>query len=218
MLRKGALRLGGPFKLKSGRESPYFINFAALIDGESLTVLKRVFASFIHMLMSERRLEWVDFLFGPAYKGITIAALACVGLNELYGVNVRYLYDRKEQKMYGDIPMESVIVGAGFLKPDSKILLVDDILTTGLTKYEIVKRLELLGRGRVVGVVVGVDRQELSDERVGAAEQISKKLGVKVYSILNALRIFQSIKDRLSEDEIRMWIEYYNKYGSVKLT
>lgn len=226
LLRKGALRLPPsarePFILKSGRPSPYFINLGVLTDGESLATLKWAFASYIALLLERGEIEDFEYIFGPSYKGISLAALACEGLNELYGMDKRYMYDRKEEKAYGDISADRVIVGAGFFKPGQRILVVDDTITTGATKMDTFEKLKLLGPHKVVGLVVAVDRQErMGDvERVeerGAAEYIEEEVGVKVYSIQNVEGIYRIIRDSLDEDMRRLWVEYYAKYGTITL-
>ena len=226
LLRKGALRLppnaGEPFILKSGRPSPYFINLGVLTDGESLATLKWAFASYIALLLEQGEIEDFEYIFGPSYKGISLAALACEGLNELYGMDKRYMYDRKEEKAYGDTSADRVIVGAGFFKPGQRILVVDDTITTGATKIDTFEKLKLLGPHKVVGLVVAVDRQEkMGDaekvEERGAAEYIEEELGVRVYSIQNVEGIYRIIRDSLDEEMRRLWVEYYAKYGTVTL-
>ncbi len=104
LIKKGALRIAPNtkdlFVFKSGRKSPNFINIGALTDGESLTELKKILGNFIGSLLKEKKIEDFDFIFGPAYKGINLAVLACEGLQEIFGINKRYLYDRKEEKDY----------------------------------------------------------------------------------------------------------------------
>ena len=95
LIKKGALRIADSldnlFVFKSGRKSPNFINIGALTDGESLSKLKKAYATLIASLIEEGKIEKPDFIFGPAYKGINIACLAAEGLHELFGIDVRYL-------------------------------------------------------------------------------------------------------------------------------
>lgn len=217
LLKKGALRLGGPFKLKSGRMSPYFINLGVLNDGESLSKLRWILAGFTAILLNEGLIHDFEFIFGPSYKGINLAALTCEGLNEFFRLNKRYLYDRKEIKGYGDLAMDRQIVGGEFFRPGQRILIVDDTITTGQTKIKSIEKLRTLGEHKVVGVIVGVDRQEVADDGKGAVQYLEDLLGVKVYPILTAKTIYSLIKDELSEDDRSAWKEYYDKYGVVKL-
>lgn len=226
LLKKGALKIASNpkelFILKSGRPSTYFINIGALTDGESLSKIKWAFASYITLLRDEGKLEDFDFIFGPAYKGINLSVLSCEGLSELYGINKRYLYDRKEEKTYGDVSADKIIVGAGHFKQGQRILLIDDVVTTAETKTEALEKLKLLGDHKVVGLVLIVDRQEKMgdaekiDER-SATDFIDDEFGVKVFSILNTTTIFNLVKENIPREIKQCWIDYYDKYGAVKL-
>jgi aspartate carbamoyltransferase regulatory subunit len=226
LLEGGALRFPSspdePFILKSGRPSPYFINLGALTDGESLAKLKWAFASYIALLMEENELPEFDYVFGPSYKGISLATLACEGLNELYGMDKRYMYDRKEEKDYGDKSTDRFLVGANYFKAGQRLLVVDDTITTGITKVETIQKLKMLGEHEVVGVVIAVDRQEkLGDkekvENRSATQFLEQELDLKVHSIQNIETIYEQIKDTLEPEIKELWLDYYNKYGVVKL-
>ena len=226
LIKKGALRLPlspeDPFILKSGRPSPYFVNLGALTDGESLAAVKWAFASYIVLLREQGKIDDFDYVFGPSYKGIGLATLTCEGLNELYGMDKRYMYDRKEAKDYGDMSADRVIVGAGYFKPGQKVLVVDDTITTGTTKVESIEKLKLLGDHEVVGLIIAVDRQErMGDiekiEEHSAVQYLEEELGLKVFSIQNIKTIYGLIKGNLDEDLKKLWIDYYQKYGIVKL-
>jgi aspartate carbamoyltransferase regulatory subunit len=226
LIKKGALRLppnpNEPFTLKSGRQSPYFINIGALTDGESLAAVKWAFASYIRLLQEQRELEEFDYIFGPSYKGISLATLACEGLNELYGMDIRYMYDRKEEKDYGDKSADQLIVGASYFKPGQRILVVDDTMTTGATKVEVVEKLKVLGEHTIVGFVIAVDRQEkMGDleniEEYTAVQYLEQVLGLKVFSIENITTIYNLIKDNIDDGIKKLWTDYYNKYGAEKL-
>ncbi len=226
LLGKGALRIAPSvqemFVFKSGRISPNFINMGALTDGESLARVKRAFGNFIADLLSEGGLQDFDFIFGPAYKGIALAALACEGLSELRGINKRYLYDRKEEKTYADKKMDQIIVGSGYFKEGDKILIIDDVITTGDTKLEALEKLRALGKHDVVGMVLAVDREEkMGDatrvEEKGAVQNVEDRFGIKVFSILKMRRIYDLVKDKINDDIRKSWIDYYDKYGVVSL-
>jgi orotate phosphoribosyltransferase len=227
LLTKGALKIAPSsrqlFTLKSGRASPYFINMGSLTDGASLVQMKELLARYIALHLDEGDLDDFDFIFGPAYKGINLATLACEGLSELYGMNTRYLYDRKEEKAYGDVAADKIIVGADHFKAGQKILLIDDVTTTGETKLEALEKLKLLGPHTVVGLVLVVDRQERMGDaktvgRKSAMQRIHEEFKVKVLAILDARTIFTLVKDEVPDDVREYWINYYAKYGAVQLS
>ena len=226
LLKNGALKIASSsknlFMLKSGRLSPYFVNIGTLTDGDSLSKMKWAFSSFIALLLDEGKLEDFDFIFGSAYKGINLAVLACEGLSELYGINTRYLYDRKEEKNYGDVLADRIIVGSDHFKEGQKILLIDDVITTGITKIEALAKLKILGEHKIVGLLLAVDRQEKmgvkskTDEK-SPIEFIQQEFNFPVFSVLNSKKIFNIIKDHLSEEVRCYWITYYEKYGVTKI-
>jgi orotate phosphoribosyltransferase len=103
-----------------------------------------------------------------------------------------------------------------------RIIVVDGTITTGATKVESIEKLKLLGDHEVVGFIIAVDRQErLGDadnvEDRGAVEYLEEELGLKVFSLENIETIYELIKDSLDEKMRRLWVEYYDKYGTVKL-
>ncbi|OIO25891.1 orotate phosphoribosyltransferase [Candidatus Micrarchaeota archaeon CG1_02_55_22] len=214
------------FRLKSGRASPYFVSTGALSDGESQSVLKKAFAETIKKGLDNGTLEEFDYVFGPAYKGIPLAVLACEGLFEEYGLNKKVLYDRKEAKDYGDATGAASagqwLVGADGWTEGQRVLLIDDVITTGKAKYESLERLKLLPGLKLAGMVLVVDRQERlgTAEEVGAksaVEEINEKLGIKTSSILTASEIYSLRKDSFSPEVGSAWRTYFEKYGAVKL-
>lgn len=215
------------FKLKSGRASPYFISTGSLSDGESQSVLKKAFAETILAGLDHGTIKKFDYVFGPAYKGIPLAVLACEGLFEARGLNVKVLYDRKEAKTHGDATggdaAKQWLVGADDWKPGSSILLIDDVITTGKAKYESLERLACLPGHKIAGMVLVADRQERmgTADEVGeksAVQEINEKLGMQTASILTATEIYAMLSPKLPQDVAAAWKEYIEKYGAVKLT
>lgn len=225
LLKKGGLKISQSnedlFTLKSGRKSPYFINIGSLTDGESIHAIRKAYAGLVFNLLQEKQIEEFDFVYGPAYKGITLAALIAEGLFEK-GYDIRTLYDRKEAKDYGDLKADKVIVGAGWFKQGQKILIVDDVITAGGTTLESLEKLKLLGDHKVVGVVLAVDRQEKMGDaseigELSSTQMIEKTYHLPVYSILSMQELFGEIKSHLPQEVRSAWREYYEKYGVVKL-
>jgi orotate phosphoribosyltransferase len=223
LLAKGALKVAdganGMFTLKSGRKSPYFVNMGHLTDGEALRGVREAYAGAAARMVEDGAIEKFDYVFGPAYKGISLGALACEGLSELYGINTRFLYDRKEEKAYGDKAADKLIVGANHFEQGGRILIVDDVITTGGTKLDVFRKLEGLGEHRVVGILVAIDRQE----RMGDAERIEEKsasqsiwdeFGVKVHSIGTVEDMFGHLERTMSPEVRKAWLGYREKYGA----
>jgi len=226
LMEKGALRIADDasnlIPLKSGRKTTFFCNFGDLSDGESASTIKKAYATFIYSLLKEKKLEDFDFIFGPAYKGINLACLACEGLYELYGINKKYLYDRKEEKGHG-IAAEKSIVGSASFKQGQKILMIDDVITTGKAKIDALEKLKSLGDHKVVGLVIAIDRQDKTGDVVNigkhsAVQEMEINFGMKVYSFMTMQDIFSELKNSLPQEIRKAWIEYYNKYGVVKVS
>lgn len=223
LLGKGALKIAKGksdlFTLKSQRKSPHFINMGSLTDGESLQAVKEAYAGAAACMLNDGTLEQFEYVFGPAYKGISLGALMCEGLNELYGINTRFLYDRKEEKTYGDKATDKSIVGGNHFVKGGRILIVDDVITTGGTKLDVFKKLEELGEHKVVGIMVAIDRQErMGDaekvEEKSASQNIEENHGVKVHAIGTVEDIFRIVEKDLSPEIKETWLEYKKKYGA----
>jgi orotate phosphoribosyltransferase len=228
LLKKDAFKIakdgGSLFKLKSGRLSPTFVSIGALTDGESLTAMKKAYSQAALDGVRNGVLKDFQYVFGPAYKGINLCALTCEGLYEQFGRNTCYLYDRKEEKAYGEATRgtdaSKVIVGAEKFTPGGSILLVDDVITTGQAKYEVLDKIKLLGNYKIAGMVIAVDRQELlsdSSSSTSAVQTLEKELGIKTVAILTMQDIFSLVKESLALDVRRAWVEYYEKYGAVRM-
>ena len=230
LLKKNALKIaydpGSFFQLKSGRLSPTFISIGALTDGESLSLLKKSYSHAAIEGVKRGSLQDFGYVFGPAYKGINLCALTCEGLYENFSKNTCYLYDRKEEKAYGEATQGSdaskVIVGAEKFTQGGAILLVDDVITTGQAKYEALDKIKLLRDYTIAGMVIAVDRQELMGEgtQVGshsAVQILEAELGIKTVPILTMQEIFALVKDSLEKSVRQAWVTYYEQYGAVRM-
>lgn len=200
-------------ELKSGRTSPFFFNVAKMFNPRSLDIIGEAYARTIAKLLSLREFEGI---FGPSYKGIPLAVATSLKIRQIYGEDKPVLYDRKEVKGYG-VKGDERVVGA--VNEGSCLVMVDDVLTTGLTKLKLKEELEALGY-KVVGVVVLMDRNEKEDGL--PASDVIKRHGLKFSSIIEAVELFQVLWARRSELKIEESVfekikEYYAVYGSKKL-
>ncbi|MHA1231824.1 MAG: orotate phosphoribosyltransferase [Candidatus Helarchaeota archaeon] len=209
--------LFGRFELKSNRVSPYFFNLANLIiDGKGLAYIAKVFAQFIEKNIG---LNNFDFIFGPAYKGIPLAASICLQINNIFKVNKRWGYDRKEAKTYGD-KTEKWLVGQ--FKDNDRILLIDDVITTGLTKIKTCEKLKNysnISNIQFVGIVVLLDRQEKNDDGIPIKQYLSNA-GLTLHSILQIKDVYKTLinmkirgKQVITEKEYSDFKNYMEKYG-----
>ena len=223
LLSRGALKIAQSeaeyFKLKSGRLSPVFVNTGSLIDGEALSMLADAYSAKIASLLKSGKLEDFDFLFGPAYKGIPLAALACASLYKKRKLNKKYLYDRKEAKLHGDLKADALIVGADQFKPGAKILMIDDVISTGAAKFEAWEKLSAaLPGAKLAGVLVAVDRQEASGDAStsgpGAAEEIQTRLGCPLFAIATMGKLYSALSPTLPPSSSEAWRAYFQKWGT----
>ena len=228
LLKKNALKIARDpdsfFQLKSGRVSPSFVSLGALTDGASLITLKKCYSRAAMEGVEKGVLQDFQYVFGPAYKGITLGALLCEGLQEYGDKSTSLLYDRKEEKAHGEVTQGSavgkLIVGAENFVQASAILLVDDVITTGQAKYEALEKIRLLGAYTIAGMVVAVDRQEVlgdTNGRLSAIQALEQEFGIRTFAILTMQEIFTLVKDSLSADVRQAWIAYYERYGAVQL-
>ena len=164
----------GEFTLKSGRISPYFFNAGNFDRGGLLAALAGFYARCIHDNIT------TDFvLYGPAYKGIPLAAATAIKLAEDFSTDIAYAFNRKEAKDHGE---GGLIVGA---KLEGEVVIIDDVITAGTSIRESVDIIRAQG-ARPSAVVIAVDRQERAGESAHSAVQaVEDEFGIPVYSIIN---------------------------------
>jgi orotate phosphoribosyltransferase len=206
LAKSGAVKFGD-FILKSGRQSPFFISTGELSTGSASYELGKYFAKKIGQVYSND----FDAVFGPAYKGIPLAVTSVVALSKELGINKNWVFDRKEKKTYGDA---SMFVGAS-LDVGARVVIVDDVFTTGETKVEAIERLEKGMKAEVKGIVIAVDRMEVGRRR-NAIEEFVEDTGVKVDSITNISDIFEHLKNRDVEGTVYVNDEIYAAYLAYK--
>jgi orotate phosphoribosyltransferase len=172
-MEAGVLRFGD-FTTKAGRQSPYFFNAGLFDDGDKLMRLGEFYARRILACGIA-----FDMLFGPAYKGITLAAAVAIGLTR-HGRNVGYAYNRKEAKAHGE---GGTLVGAPVR---GKVLIIDDVITDGASKREAADMIRAAG-AEPVGVAIMLDRQERArdegEDRRSGVQYVEQTLGLRVVSV-----------------------------------
>lgn len=198
----------GDFTLKSGRKAPYFINTGNYKTGAQLAKLGGFYADCI----KENNIE-AECLFGPAYKGIPLAASAAVALAQKYGMDVNFCFDRKEVKDHGE---GGLFVGK---QPQSgeKVVIIEDVMTSGKALKEVYPKLKDAADVDITGMVITVDRMEKAlDSELTAVEQAYKEYGVKVYSIVNMNDIIAAIEDGViaGAEYLDKMKEYRRQYGA----
>jgi len=200
MLEIGALKFG-EFTLKSGRVSPYFFNAGAFNTGEHLSKLGKFYAQAIQV----SELEF-DVLFGPAYKGIPLATATAMALNDSFGINVPYSFNRKEAKTHGE---GGDIVGHAL---ENEVLIIDDVITAGTAIREAMDIIDANG-ATAKGVIVAVDRQEKGKGDKSAIQEVEENFGITVLSIINLGHLIDYLKQGDDEALIERIEAYRNQYG-----
>ncbi len=198
---KQVLRFG-EFKTKAGRLSPYFFNAGLFNDGESLMKLGEFYATAI--VKSGIRF---DMLFGPAYKGITLAASIAIALAR-QGRNLPYAYNRKEAKDHGE---GGTVVGAPL---HGRVLIVDDVISAGTSVRESVDIIRSAG-ATPAGVAIAIDRQEKGLGELSAVQEVERENGLPVCSIANLDGLIKYLQNQPDMAQNLLAIEHYRKqYGS----
>ncbi|WP_266168577.1 orotate phosphoribosyltransferase [Dyella subtropica] len=161
----------GEFTLKSGRQSPYFFNMGRIDSGAALARLGRAYASAV----ANADLG-VDMLFGPAYKGIALAAATAIALADQHDRDLPWAYNRKEAKDHGE---GGVLVGAPL---KGHVLIVDDVMTAGTAVRESLALIRAHG-ATPAGVLIALDRQERGQGSLSAAQEVTAEFGIPVIAI-----------------------------------
>ena len=207
MVDSGVLTFG-EFTLKSGRVAPYFINAGNYKTGAQLAKLGGFYAECI----KDNGID-VETLFGPAYKGIPLAVSAATALYNKFGIDVAYCFDRKEAKDHGEGGM---FVGRT-LEDGEKVVIIDDVMTSGKAMRESLPKLKSAADVNVTGMVITVDRMEKGlNTDDSAVQEVYKEFGIKVYSIININDIIDAIKSGVidGKEHLDNMLAYREKYGA----
>jgi len=202
-LELGVLRFG-EFTLKSGRVSPYFFNAGLFNTGYAAARLGRYYAAAI----ADSGVGF-DMLFGPAYKGIPLAALSAAALAEHQDMDVPFAYNRKEAKAHGE---GGSIVGAPLA---GKVLIVDDVITAGTAVREAYKIISATG-AEVAGLAISLDRQERGQGSLSAVQELKQALGIPVISIIRLNDLIDTLEESIVyEAFLEPVVGYRKKYGVI---
>jgi len=201
-LETGVLKFG-EFTLKSGRISPYFFNAGLFNTGSHLSQLGNFYAQAIEA----SNLKF-DVLFGPAYKGIPLAAATAIALNDNFNRNVPYSFNRKEAKDHGE---GGSIVGHPL---EGDILIIDDVITAGTAIRE-AQDIINANDANTKGVIVALDRQEKGKGELSAIQEVEQIFGIRVLSIINLSHIIDYLKASKNEDVVSRIESYRSQYGII---
>ncbi|GLQ45082.1 orotate phosphoribosyltransferase [Dyella lipolytica] len=200
-LQRDVLRFG-EFTLKSGRLSPYFFNMGRIDSGAALARLGRAYAAAV----VNSGLD-VDMLFGPAYKGIALAAATAIALAEQHDRDLPWAYNRKEAKDHGE---GGVLVGAPL---KGRVLIVDDVMTAGTAVRESLALIRAQG-ATPAGVLIALDRQERGQGELSAAQEVQRDYGIPVVAITGFSDVLAYAGERpdLAAEHQRL-LTYRERYG-----
>lgn len=207
MVQNGVLTFGD-FTLKSGRKAPYFINTGNYKTGAQLARLGEYYAECI----IDNKIEG-ETLVGPAYKGIPLAVSTAVALWDHHHKDLNYCFDRKEVKDHGEGGM---FVGKQ-LQDGEKVILIEDVMTSGKALREMLPKLAQAAKVEVAGMVISVDRQEKAlNSDLSAVQEAYKEFGINVYSIVTMHDIIEAIEQDVIEGKeyLDKMKEYRSVYGA----
>lgn len=200
LLARQALRFG-QFTLKSGRVSPYFFNAGSINDGLALGKIGGCYAQAI----VDSGLSF-DMLFGPAYKGIPLAAAAAIALAARHGRNVSVAFNRKEAKLHGE---GGNLIGAPLA---GRVLIVDDVITAGTAIRESIDLIREAG-AIPAGVVLALDRQERGQGPLSAVQEVQTTFSIPVIRIITLGDIIEHLETAGRPDDLTGLRNYRTRYG-----
>ncbi|MCI8939279.1 MAG: orotate phosphoribosyltransferase [Dorea sp.] len=215
MVESNVLKFG-EFTLKSGRKSPFFMNAGAYVTGTELRKLGEYYAKAIHDTYG---LDF-DVLFGPAYKGIPLAVATTMAISSLYGKDIRYCSNRKEAKDHGDA---GILLGSS-LKDGDRVVIIEDVTTSGKSIEETFPILKAQGNIEVKGLMVSLNRMEVGKGgKMSALDEIKELYGFETSAIVTMEEVTAYLYNRecqgkvVIDDTLKSAIDaYYEEYGIQK--
>ena len=204
----------GEFTLKSGRKSPFFMNAGAYVTGAQLKRLGEYYAKAIH----DHYGDDFDVLFGPAYKGIPLSVATTMAFHELYGKEIRYCSNRKEEKDHGDA---GILLGSK-MEDGDKVVIIEDVTTSGKSIEETFPIVKAQGNVEVIGLMVSLNRMEKGKNSDGCAlDEIRETYGIKTAAIVTMDEVVERLYNRecqgkiVINDAMKQAIDdYYAQYGA----
>ena len=210
----------GSFTLKSGRQSPFFMNAGAYITGSQLQKLGQYYAKAIY----ENYGSDFDVLFGPAYKGIPLSVATVIAFSQLYGKEIRYCSNRKEAKDHGG---DAGLLLGSSIKEGDKIVIIEDVTTSGKSIEETFPIIKAQcpdpDKIEIKGLMVSLNRQEKGKGDKSALEEITDLYGFPANAIVTTGEVVEYLYNKptgkdgkiIIDDKIKADIEnYYKEYGA----
>ena len=205
----------GEFTLKSGRKAPFFMNAGAYVTGSQLRKLGEYYAKAIHAKYGDD----FDVLFGPAYKGIPLAVVTAIAYSDLFGKEVSYCSDRKEEKDHG--ADKGSFLGSS-LKDGDRVIMIEDVTTSGKSMEETVPKVRGAADVEIVGLMVSLNRQEVgkSGNKV-ALDEVKELYGFETAAIVSMDEVVECLYNKevkgqvVIDDALKAAIDaYYEQYGA----
>jgi len=204
----------GDFTLKSGRKSPFFMNAGAYVTGSQLQRLGEYYAKAIH----DKYGDDFDVLFGPAYKGIPISVVTAIAYSNLYGKEVRYCSDRKEEKDHG--ADKGSFLGSP-LKDGDRVIMIEDVTTSGKSMEETVPKVRGAANVEIVGLMVSLNRMEKGlGGTMSALDEVKERYGFETNAIVSMADVVEHLYNKpcngeiVIDDTLKAAIDdYYKEYG-----
>ena len=205
----------GEFTLKSGRKSPFFMNAGAYVTGSQLKKLGQYYAKAIHDTYGDD----FDVLFGPAYKGIPLGVVTAIAYSDLYGKEVRYCSDRKEEKDHG--ADKGSFLGSK-LKDGDRVIMIEDVTTSGKSMEETVPKVKGAADVTIVGLMVSLNRMEVGKGGEKCAlDEIKDLYGFDTAAIVTMEEVVECLYNKecdgkvVIDDTLKEAIDaYYEQYGA----